>query len=347
MTGAGTGAGVVLRPPVRPMTARPAHALPDEGRAERFSFEPKFDGFRALAFVQDGRAVLQSRQQRFLTRYFPEITTALLAQVPDGTVLDGELVIRTGGRFDFGALQRRIHPSAMHAARRSQVTPATFVIFDVLAREGVDLRPEQYRRRRKALRRLLDDARPPLALMPATRDLTGAQAWMTDDGGTGIDGSGIGGSGIEGVVVKDRRRSYRPDRHTWDKVRIHHTTDAVIGGVTGPLAHPEALILGRLDERGRLRVAGRTRPLALAQRTEVAAVLRAPAGAHPWPPVIPAARFGQYGARPLVYTKVAPQVVVEVDADVCWEHGRWRHPVTYRRLRVDLTPADVPAVRPA
>ncbi|MGE3835815.1 MAG: ATP-dependent DNA ligase [Acidimicrobiia bacterium] len=323
------------------MTARPTAALPDEGRAERFSFEPKFDGFRALAFVQDGRVVLQSRQQRFLTRYFPEITTALLQQVPDGTVLDGELVIRTGGRLDFGALQRRIHPSAMHAARRSQTTPATFVIFDVLVREGVDLRPEQYRRRRKALRRLLNEVRPPLALMPATRDLAGARAWMADHAGTRIEGSGI-----EGVVVKDRRRSYRPDRHTWDKVRIHHTTDAIVGGVTGPVDHPEALVLGRFDERGRLRVAGRTRPLAPAQRAELAAVLRAPAGAHPWPPVIPAARFGQYGAGPLVYTKVAPNVVVEVDADVCWDHGRWRHPVTYRRLRIDLTPTDIGPGRP-
>jgi ATP-dependent DNA ligase len=167
--------------------------------------------------------------------------------------------------------------------------------------------------------------------MPATRDLTGAHAWMADHGG----------AGIEGVVVKDRRRGYRPDRHTWDKVRIHHTTDAIIGGVTGPLADPDALVLGRPDEHGRLRVAGRTRPLTPGQRAELAAVLHAPAGAHPWPPVIPAARFGQYGAGPLVYTKVEPSVVVEVDADVCWEHGRWRHPVTYRRHRIDLTPDDL------
>lgn len=123
--------------------------------------------------MHDGRAILQSRQQRSLTRYFPEITAALVDQVPDGTVLDGELVIRRNGRLDFTALQRRIHPSAMHAARRSAVTPATFVVFDVLVRERIDLRPEEFRRRRKQLRRLLDEVRPPLALIPATRDLAG------------------------------------------------------------------------------------------------------------------------------------------------------------------------------
>jgi ATP-dependent DNA ligase len=328
---------VVLRPPVRPMTARAAAELPDEQGAARFSFEPKFDGFRCLAFVHDGRAVLQSRQQRSLTRYFPEVTAALLDQVPDGTVLDGELVIRQGGRLDFTALQRRIHPSAMHAARRSAVTPATLVVFDVLVAEHRDLRPEQYRRRRKQLRRLLDGARPPLALMPATRDLAGARAWMHEHGG----------SGVEGVVVKDRHRAYRPTRHAWEKVRIRAAADAIVGGVIGPPGDPQALILGRWDDRGRLRVAGRTRPLRPAERAELAAVLTEPDGAHPWPPVIPASRFGQLGAEPVVYTKVRPDIVVEVDADVCWEQDRWRHAVAFRRARLDLRADDVAAGPPA
>jgi ATP-dependent DNA ligase len=318
------------------MTARTAVMLPAEERAERFSFEPKLDGFRCIAFVHDGRAVLQSRQQRFLTRYFPEITAALIAQVPDGTVLDGELVIRRDGRLDFAALQRRIHPSAMHSARRSQVTPATFVVFDVLVGEQRDLRAEQYRRRRKQLRRLLEEARPPLALMPATRSLEGARAWMAEHGGTGI----------EGVVVKDRKRAYRPDRHSWQKVRIRAAADAIVGGVIGRLDAPEALVLGRWDDHGRLRVAGRTRPLRPAERAELADVLVAPEGAHPWAPVLPAARFGQLGADPVVYTRARPEVVVEVDADVCWEQDRWRHPVTFRRLRLDLVAHDVAAGPP-
>mgnify|MGYP001063815399 CR=1 FL=1 len=281
--------------------------------------------------------MLQSRQQRFLTRYFPEITAALIAQVPDGTVLDGELVIRRNGRLDFAALQRRIHPSAMHAARRSQVAPATFVVFDVLVGEQRDLRAEQYRRRRKQLRRLLEEARPPLALMPATRSLEGARTWMAEHGGTGI----------EGVVVKDRKRAYRPDRHSWEKVRIRAAADAIVGGVVGRVEDPEALILGRWDERGRLRVAGRTRPLQAAERAELGGVLSAARGAHPWPPVIPSSRFGQLGGEPpLVYTKARPDVVVEVDADVCWEQDRWRHAVVYRRVRLDLAAEDVAAGRP-
>ena len=322
---------------MRPMTARSADSLPPPDRAENFSFEPKFDGFRCISFVHDGHAILQSRQQRSLTRYFPEITAALVDQVPDGTVLDGELVIRRNGRLDFTALQRRIHPSAMHAARRSAVTPATFVVFDVLVRERIDLRPEEFRRRRKQLRRLLDEVRPPLALIPATRDLAAAHAWMNEHGGTGI----------EGVVVKDRRRGYRPDRQSsWEKVRIRAAVDAIVGGVIGRLDSPEALILGRWDERGRLRVAGRTRPLRPRERAELAAALCTPKGTHPWAPVLPASRFGQLGAEPVPYTKAQPDVVVEVDADVCWEQDRWRHPVTFRRLRLDLAARDVAAGPP-
>jgi ATP-dependent DNA ligase len=289
---------------------------------------------RCLAFVHDGRAVLQSRQQRSLTRYFPEITAALIAQVPDGTVLDGELVIWRDGRFDFTALQRRIHPSSAHAARRSAVTSATLVVFDLLATEAADLRDEAYRRRRTQLRRLLADPRPPLALMPAARELDAAQQWMSE--------YHIGG--IEGVVVKDRHRAYRPSRHQWEKVRIRAAADVVVCGVTGPLEVPETLLLGRRDAQGRLRVVGRTRRLQPAARAEVGALLRSPRAAHPWPPVIPSSRFGQLPPEPVVYTRADPRLVVEVDADVCWEQGRWRHPVAYLRPRLDLRPHDVAAV---
>ena len=210
------------------MTARTALALPAPEAAGRFAFEPKFDGFRCLAFHHQGRVVLQSRQQRSLTPYFPEITGAIAEQLPEGTVIDGELVIWRQGRLDFTALQRRIHPSAMHAARRGVTAPATLVVFDILALHGDDVRDEAYRKRRKKLRRLLHDARPPLALMPMTRDLAGAHAWM----------DGHHDPGIEGVVVKDRAHGYRPGRRSWEKVRTRTTTEAIIGGVTGPLDVP-------------------------------------------------------------------------------------------------------------
>ena len=163
-----------------------------------------------------------------MTPYFPEIVAAIVQQIPAGTVLDGELVVYRDGRCDFAALQRRV------ASRPSLAVAASLVVFDVLAVAGRDLRGLPYRRRRKRLRRLLDSAVPPLALMPATRELGGAQAWMRDH----IE------AGVEGVVVKHREHGYRPRRRCWWKVRTRATADAVVGGVLGPLGAPEALLLG-------------------------------------------------------------------------------------------------------
>jgi ATP-dependent DNA ligase len=312
------------------MVARPARALPPPDLAERYAFEPKFDGFRCLAFRTSTGVLLQSRQGRPLTRYFPEIADAICEQLAPGTVLDGELVVYHRGRLDFTALQRRIHPSAAHAARRRALTPATLVVFDLLA-AGVDLRGHPYWARREHLEHLLRAAQPPLALMPATRDLAAAHAWMTSHTA----------AGVEGVVVKDVRRGYRPARISWEKVRAHITADAIVGGVLGPLDDPHALLLGRPGADGRLRVAGRTGPLPPAARRELGALLTAPRGRHPWPAQISSSRFGQLPPEPVDYTPTEPLLVVEVDADVCWEQGRWRHPTTFRRLRVDLLVGDL------
>jgi ATP-dependent DNA ligase len=159
-------------------------------------------------------------------------------------VLDGELVVYRGGRCDFAALHGRV------SGRPSLAAAASFVVFDVLTIGGRDLRHMPYRKRRKRLRRLLADARPPLMLMPATRELVGAQAWIRDHAA----------AGVEGVVIKHREHGYRPRRRSWWKVRTRVTADAVVGGVIGALDAPEALLLGLPDERGRLRVAGRTAP---------------------------------------------------------------------------------------
>lgn len=323
-------------PPLRPMAARPATALPDEQHAARLAFEPKFDGFRCIAFRTAERALLQSRQLRPLTCYFPEVAAGLVEQLAAGAVLDGELVIYRNGRLDFTALQRRIHTSAMHAARRGAATPATFVVFDVLALAGRDLRARPYWARREHLEQFLRDARPPLALTPRTRDLAGARAWMTAHTA----------AGIEGVIVKDVRHGYRSGRRAWTKVRTRTTAEAVVGGVLGPLDAPEALLLGRPDANGRLWIAGRTSPLPPAVRHELGALLTPPRGTHPWPQRIPSSRFGQVPSQPVDYTPTEPQLIVEVDADVCWEQDRWRHPTTYRRIRLDMRLED-PADRAA
>jgi ATP-dependent DNA ligase len=211
---------VDLRPPQKTMTARPAPQLPDERHSGLLTFEPKLDGWRCLAFHRlDGRAALQSRQHKTLTPYFPEIAAAIVEQVPAGTVLDGEVVIYRDGRCDFAALQRRV------SGRPSLAVAASFVAFDALTIAGRDLRGLPYRKRRKRLRRLLGDAAPPLALMPATRELVGAQAWMHNHAV----------AGVEGVIVKHREHGYRPRRRCWWKVRTRTTADAVVGGVLGPL----------------------------------------------------------------------------------------------------------------
>ena len=148
-------------------------------------------------------------------------------------------------------------------------------------------------------------------------------------------------AGVEGVVVKHREHGYRPRRRSWWKVRTRTTADAVVGGVIGSLNAPETLLLGLPDGDGRLRVAGRTSALTLPARRELGALLVGPQRAHPWPERIPASRFGQFTAEPIDYTPTEPLVVVEVDADTCFEYERWRHVTTFLRVRGDLQPADV------
>ena len=196
-------------------------------------------------------------------------------QVPAGSVLDGELVAYREGRCDFAALQRRI------TGRLSLASPVTLVVFDLLALAGCDLRGLPYRERRQRLRRLLDEATPPLVLMPVTRELVGAQAWMRD----------YADAGVEGVVVKHRRHGYRPRRRSWWKARSRTTAEAVVGASSAPCPPRRCWCSGFPDDEGRLRVAGRTGPLTLPARRELGGLLVTPAagpslaGAHLLEPV--------------------------------------------------------------
>jgi ATP-dependent DNA ligase len=307
------------------MVARPASDLPTAGP---WAFEPKFDGFRAIATADRRRVRLRSRQNRSLTPYFPEIVAAIADRFAGQIVLDGELVVcRTVG-LDFMALQRRL-TDARHGAE----TPATFVAFDVLAAGNTDLRTYPYRIRRALLLQLLDDAAPPLAVVPMTTDGEAAHAWLTGH----LD------AGIEGVVAKRLDHGYLPGRRAWRKVKTRTSTEAVVGGVLGPLDTPVALVLGLHDQAGRLRVAGRTGPLPRDVRHTIGTVLRPADDQHPWPAVLPPARFRD--AAPVEYMRVDPTVVVElaVDAAADFVRGRpvWRHPATFRRVRHDLRVDDL------
>jgi ATP-dependent DNA ligase len=207
------------------------------------------------------------------------------------------------------------------------------VVFDVLSAGGTDLRRLPYRVRRGVLEQLLDEARPPLALVPMTLDGDAARVWLTDHLA----------AGVEGVVAKRLDHAYLPGRRAWSKVRGRTSAEAIVGGVLGPIRAPVALVLGRRDQLGALRVAGRTSTIPRAQRAELGALLR-PAGAeHPWPPVLVPSRFG--AAAPVAYHRVRPDVVVElaVDSAVDVLRGRavWRHPARMVRVRHDLWTADV------
>jgi ATP-dependent DNA ligase len=269
---------------------------------------------------------LQSRQLRSLTPFFPDVVDALAASFRD-VVFDGELVVCRDGRLDFTALQRRLV-----SPRAAMEAPASFLVFDVLEAGGTDLRGYAYRVRRAVLQRLLDGVALPLALVPMTTDATAARVWLTGH----LD------AGIEGVVAKRLNQPYRP-RSTWRKVRAYTSTEAIVGGVLGPISAPVALVLGRPDARGELRVVGRTTPIARHLRAELGSQLGPAGAAHPWPAVLPLARYGN--SAPVQYARVEPRVVVEllVDAAIDMVRGRpvWRHPARFSRVRQDLGPADL------
>lgn len=315
-----------------------AAAVVDLPTGAGWTFEPKWDGWRGLAFHQGDTVYLQSRSAKPLAQYFPDITRAVRAALPPGTVLDGELVVWDRQRTSFARLQRRVN-AGTQLLRMVREFPAHLVVFDLLAVDGVALLDRPLAERRARLMELLEGAPPQLALCPQTTDTPVVQDWLAN----------WTAAGVEGVVAKRVDSTYVPGSRGWRKLRARSTTEAVIGGVTGGITTPESLLLGRFDALGRLRYVGRTHPLNAVFRREVGGLL-APAAArrgggiaHPWPKPLPAAWSGQLvRAEPLPYTQVRPVLVVEIDVDSAFEHNRWRHGVRYVRVRLDLSTEDVP-----
>src|SRR4249919_3191102 len=164
-----------ITPPIEPMLAKLAEAIP----VGPFLYEPKWDGFRAIVFRGGSELFMQSRDLRPLDRYFPELHDALLAGLPDGCVVDGEIVIATPRGLDFDLLQLRLHPAASRVARLAKETPAAFVAFDAIAVDGQDLRDVAQSERRVRLERLLANTKPPVYLTPMTRDRGLASEWLS------------------------------------------------------------------------------------------------------------------------------------------------------------------------
>ena len=267
----------MIEPPIEPMLAKLAAALPADGP---FLYEPKWDGFRAIVFRSDTAVFIQSRDLKPLDRYFPELHEALLDKLPPGCVLDGEIVIATPRGLDFDALQLRLHPAASRVAKLAKESPAEFVAFDLLAVDGLDIRAEPQGERRARLERLLAGVQTPIHLTPMTRDPLVAAEWL----------SRFEGAGLDGVISKPEDGVYESGKRAMIKVKHVRTADCVVAGFRWHKAGKGTLIgsllLGLYDDRGHLHHVGVTSSFTMAKRKELAAEL-APLRErameeHPW-----------------------------------------------------------------
>ncbi|HEX2044729.1 MAG TPA: ATP-dependent DNA ligase [Gaiellaceae bacterium] len=327
-------------PPVPPMLARLARKLPVDG----FLYEPKWDGFRCLAFRAGEDVDLRSRNDRPLARYFPELVSAFRALPTGRFVLDGEIVVvGSEGGSDFDALLARLHPAASRVERLSAETPASFVAFDLLAMGDADLRATPFAERRARLAETLRPAEPPIFLTPLTDDAEVAERWLRRFRGRGIDG----------VVAKQADLGYEPARRAMVKVKREETADVVVAGfrwlVDRPL--PSSLLLGLYDRDGELHHVGIAAGFAETRRRQLladVAPLVAPLEGHPWERgfLVTGSRMGRLkGAAgrwtpdemPQDWVPVTPSLVCEVAYDQV-DVDRFRHPARFRRWRPDRDP---------
>ena len=327
------------QPPIEPMLARVAEALPDE---PGFQYEPKWDGFRALAFRRAHGLTLQSRDLKPLNRYFPELERALLDQLPDGCILDGEIVVATPQGLDFDALQQRLHPAASRVRRLSAATPASFVAFDLLALDGESAMALSQAERRVLLEGLLVDAAPPLHLTPVTTDRAQAARWLEQ----------FEGAGLDGVVAKLEPAPYEPGKRAMLKIKHVRSADCVVAGFRWYKDRTDAvgsLLLGLYDETRTLRHVGVTSSFTMAVRQELLHELsplrRDALAAHPWRAALAASAQGP-GAqsrwsrdKDLGWEPLRPERVCEVRYDHL-QGRRFRHATTFLRWRPDKSPSD-------
>jgi len=206
-----------VMPPVSPMLAKATGAVPE---GDGWQFEPKWDGFRCIVFRDGADIELGSRNERPLTRYFPELVDALRRELPDRCVVDGEIVVATAGGLDFDALQQRIHPAESRVRRLATETPASFVAFDLLALDDEDLMARPLAERRARLEQALGSAEPPVHLTPVTSERATAEDWFVR----------FEGAGLDGVMAKPLDGLYVPDKRTQLKVKHKRTADCVVAG---------------------------------------------------------------------------------------------------------------------
>jgi ATP-dependent DNA ligase len=334
-----------VNPPLLPMLAKRVAELPP---GDDWIFEPKWDGFRALVFRDGEEIFIQSRDEKPLNRYFPELLDPLRAALPSRCVLDGEIVIVNEGELDFDLLQLRLHPAASRVNMLAGKTPASIVFFDLLCEGNQDLRDQSFETRRSRLEQMLRAAHPPIHVTPATSDRTVAADWFRR----------FEGAGLDGVVAKQISGVYEPNKRVMLKVKHERDCDCVVAGFRwhkkGDQSLIGSLLLGLFDDAGALQHVGVCASFTTAKRKELVEYL-APyrekaIESHPWKhwaehsageemKRMPGGLSRWSQGKDLSWEPLRPELVVEVAYDHM-QGERFRHTAQFRRWRQDKNPSD-------
>lgn len=342
--------GTPIVPPYGPMLAKPVKELPTGD----LLYEPKWDGFRSIIWRSGDQVEIGSRNERPMTRYFPELVEAVVANFPDHSVIDGEIIMvrpDTGDRLDFDLLQQRIHPAASRVRKLAAQTPASFVAFDLLALGSEDYTVRPFAERRAQLEKVLAGVRAPIHLTPATTDPEVAREWF----------SSFEGAGLDGVVAKPLDQPYQEDKRVMSKLKHERTADCVVAGYRLYKDRDDAvgsLLLGLYDDQGGLNHVGVVGAFTRARREELFAELQpwvTMFDGHPWawqepsetrpdnrdqeiPRSLQAAAGSRWNPRKdLSFVPLRPERVAEVRYDHM-EGRRFRHTAQWVRWRDDRTP---------
>ena len=326
-----------VMPPVSPMLSKPVATIPPGA-----SYEPKWDGFRSICFRDGDEVELGSRNERPMTRYFPELVAAAVAELPERCVIDGEIVIATAHGLDFEALQLRLHPAASRVRMLAQQTPASFVAFDLLALGDDDYTARPFVERRAALVDALAGSGPFFHVTPATTDLATAQRWFDE----------FEGAGLDGIIAKPLTIPYQPDKRVMVKVKHERTADCVVAGYRLHKSGDDAigsLLLGLYKTDGTLASVGVIGAFPMATRRQLFTELQplvTTFDEHPWnwgahvsghrtPTRNAGSRWNS--GKDLSFVPLRPERVVEVRYDHM-EGERFRHTAQFNRWRPDRDP---------
>jgi ATP-dependent DNA ligase len=322
------------------MLAKAVKQIPDGN----MSFEPKWDGFRSIIFRDGDEVEIGSRNERPMTRYFPELVEAVRENLPERCAVDGEIIVigESGDRLEFEVLQMRIHPAASRVKLLSEQTPASFVAFDLLALDDTDYTKVPFAERRAALVEAMASARPPIHVTAATTDRGLAEQWFHQ----------FEGAGLDGLIAKPLDGLYQPDKRTMFKVKHERTADCVVAGYRVHKSGPDAigsLLLGLYNADGELASVGVIGAFPMARRKELFEEMQPLVTTfddHPWawarqeegartPRAGETSRWNT--GKDLSFVPLRPERVVEVRYDHM-EGIRFRHTAQFVRWRPDREP---------